>query len=149
MKKTAEWWEIYADMLDLPDGQWQQRLQACAEACSNSYSLHLYRQCAKKAVSIEDFFMALAEAFADMEVNKLSEGRYEVCYRACGCDFYRQKLCNDPRLCMCSKKSMEYNLSDIFGKENILVELKESILAGREKCRFLVLVNERTENRWT
>ena len=68
MKKTAEWWEIYADMLDLPDGQWQQRLQACAEACSNSYSLHLYRQCAKKAVSIEDFFMALAEAFADMDL---------------------------------------------------------------------------------
>ena len=148
MKQACEWWEAYKDMLTLPDKSWQQRLQMCAEACSNSYSLHCYRQCAEKAVSVDDFFVRLAKVFSDMDTDKLSAGRYVISYRACGCDFYRQKFCDDQRLCLCSKASMEYNLAAVFGKENITVECKESILAGSERCRFLVTLNRRKDDKW-
>lgn len=86
------------------------------------------------------WFHGFEEALADMPEAQRSRllahcGRvYEIRYRECLCDLYRDGLMRSPALCECSRQSLLYNLSQVFPEKRVAVSLRGSILAGDDKC---------------
>lgn len=114
-------------------------LAACGKACSESGSLAAFRRARDASCGCGDFFEWLQREIPAMEARELKKDRlYEIRYRECLCDLYRDGMMDTPILCECSRQSLLHNLRTVFPGRQIVVELKGSILGGDAKCRLAV-----------
>ena len=116
-------------------------LTYCAESCSKSYSLAVYQNAFDQEKSVEESMTLLANSFADFAYEIRPEC-IEIRYSACGCELFTNELVRSKRLCRCSELSLAYNWESVFGKSNVRVERKASILFGNKECVFEVKVKQ-------
>ena len=110
-------------------------LGECGKACSESYSLSIYKSIRESATDIADFFGKLKDSIPEIKVFEVVEGKvYEICYRKCLCDLYTKGFLKNGVLCECSRRSLLYNLENVFPEKKIEVLLLESILRGGDEC---------------
>lgn len=135
------WFEGFEKGLaQIPDRERGTLLQGCAEACSRSYSLGVYRDACAKSSTLEGFLTNLKSAFQELSY-RISEDRKTVTilYDHCDCDLYTKGIVTSPHLCECSRRSLKYNWEAVTG-EAVEVTMKGSILRGEERCEFEVKV---------
>lgn len=132
----CHWFRGFAEgMRGLTETERNKMFAACGRACSESYSLDVFRRLRARTVDCAGFFEQLQNEIPAIEVEALESGRvYEIRYRECLCDLRHEGLMDDPMLCECSRRSLLYNLSAVFPHERITVDLRGSILRGDEKC---------------
>lgn len=116
-------------------------LSFCAKGCSKSYSLAVYQNAFMPEHTLEEAMTLLANSFEDFHYD-ITENYIEIRYSSCGCDLYKSELIRSSQLCRCSELSLAYNWESIFGKDNIQVERKSSILHGDKECIFHVRVRQ-------
>lgn len=116
-------------------------LTYCAESCSASYSLSLYKEAFEKNDTLEESLEYLKKNFPDFNYRILSD-KIEIIYRECGCDLYEEGFIDSPRLCCCSEKSLHMNWGAVYGMENVTITNVCSILKKDNKCVFEVKVKQ-------
>jgi len=125
-------------LADLDGENREKLLQACGEACSNSYSRNVYMRAYDLSNDIDSFIEHLNEAFEELDIRRVRDDEIELIYTRCACPLVKAGFVEDALFCICSLKSLKYNWESVLGKENVDIRLKESILAGDEKCLFTV-----------
>ena len=122
-------------LIGMPEAQRSCLLACCGRACSESYSLLVYRRVRAESADVADFFDRLRQEIPAIEIEEMERGSvYEIRYRECLCDLHRDGLVHSPALCECSRQSLLYNLSQAFPEKRIDVSLRGSILAGDGRC---------------
>lgn len=123
----------------MPDAERTALLHECGKACSQSYSLGIYRDAYAKSATLEDFLKTLKEVFPELSY-RISEDQRTVTiiYDHCACDLYTRGLVKTGLLCECSRRSLQYNWEAVMGEGSVEVEMKGSILRGDERCVFEV-----------
>ena len=116
-------------------------LENCAKACSESYSLEVYSKAFANAKNIEEALETLHNSFADFNYN-LYPDKIEIIYSKCDCDLVHEKLISSNKVCHCSESSLLYNWERIYGKGNVLVILRQSILNKDSRCLFDVRIKQ-------
>lgn len=114
-------------------------LQHCAEACSESMTLDLYKEAFSRNYSLEKSMLFLKNSLEDFHY-KIFDSHLEITYSRCDCDLYITDLVKSSKLCICSEKSLLYNWESVYGRGNVKVKRNESILDGGQKCKFTVKV---------
>ncbi len=110
-------------------------LSECGKACSESYTLELYRRIRKESADVEDFFKRLKSELPEIKVVEAVRGQlYEIRYTECMCDLHKKGFVNCGAFCECSRQSLLYNLTQIFPDKSVRVELTDSILNGAPEC---------------
>jgi len=110
----------------------------CGRACSASFSKQVYVEQHREAADLDDFIEKLNRAFGDMDARRLSENEIEINYTYCTCDLVRKGYVTDPKLCLCSLKSLQYNWESVLGPGSVSCRMERSILRGDAHCRFIV-----------
>lgn len=110
-------------------------LSQCGKACSESFTLELYKKIKEQSADTEDFFKRLADEVPEIKVIETSRGQgYEIRYKECLCDLHTKGYVNCGSLCECSRQSLLYNLTTVFPDKSVRVELTDSILNGAPEC---------------
>lgn len=126
---------------NLPEQEKSKILCQCGKACSESYSLNVYKNVWARTDNCSDFFGILNDEFKEIEVYEIKKNEeYLICYNECLCDLHTNGYINSGKLCECSRQSLLFNLKSIFANKDIQVELNNSILCGGEKCVFRVKI---------
>lgn len=130
------WFRGFADALeDMPEAQRSDLLAHCGRACSESYSLEVYRRVRAQSDGVADFLERLRREIPAIEIEAVERGKsYEIRYGECLCDLHRDGLIHSSALCECSRQSLLHNLRAAFPEKRVAVELRGSILAGDDKC---------------
>lgn len=115
-------------------------LQHCAQACSESMTLDIYREAFDKYDTLDESLLFLKNSLEDFHY-KIHDSHIEVTYSRCGCDLYVTDLVDSPKLCICSEKSLLFNWESIYGQGNVKVERVKSILNNDDLCLFIVKVS--------
>lgn len=115
-------------------------LQHCAQACSESMSLDIYREAFKKYDSLEKSLLFIKNSLDDFQY-KICDSHIEITYTQCDCDLYVTDLVKSPKLCLCSERSLLYNWEAVYGQGQVKVKREKSILDGYDLCRFIVKVS--------
>lgn len=110
----------------------------CGQACSASFSQGVYAEQYRAAADLDDFIEKLNHAFGDMDARRLDEDTIEINYTCCTCDLVRKGYMTDPKLCLCSLKSLRHNWESVLGEGSVACRMEQSILRGDEHCRFIV-----------
>jgi hypothetical protein len=113
----------------------------CAEACSESFPAGLYRIAFSGQRSLEESLAFLEDSFSVFRY-RIYDDRIEISYSECGCDLYTEGLITSPRLCECSEKSLLYCWESVFGKGEVQVRKKGTIIGGDDRCLFEVRVRK-------
>lgn len=116
-------------------------LSYCANKCSESYSLSLYKKAFNENSTIETALTYLKGSFKDFDY-RIFPDKIEIIYRSCGCNLHIDGLVKSSKLCFCSEKSLKTNWSEIFGIENVEVKNVCSILRKNNVCLFEVRVKQ-------
>ncbi len=111
----------------------------CARACSDSYPLALYRTAFSKGRTIAEALEYLKESFPGFSYTIFTD-RIELEYPECGCDLFREGLITSPRLCECSKASLQYIWQELYGPGTVSITIKKTRIRGDECCLFEVRV---------
>lgn len=110
-------------------------LGECGKACSESYSLNIYRNIRDNSKDIPDFFERLKDSIPETDVREVVKGEvYEIRYKKCLCDLYTKGLVKDGVLCECSRRSLLYNLETIFPEKKFEIQLLGSVMQGNDEC---------------
>lgn len=116
-------------------------LGECSRACSESYSLNVYKGIRENAVDVADFFEKLKSSIPAIAVHEVEAGTaYEIRYKECLCDLYTRGYMSNGMLCECSRRSLLYNLESVFPEKEFEVSLEESILRGGRECILHIFV---------
>ena len=135
------WFDGFAQALSDLDDHGLDRLTAhCGRACSDSYSKQVYIEEYRAAKTLDAFIARLQNRFDEMKIRRVSEDTIEVVYTHCACDLVRDGFVINPKLCLCSLKSLTYNWEAVLGEGRVDCRLKRSILSGGDSCRFLVKI---------
>ncbi len=135
----AHWFRGFEQALSGMDGRSLDALMTnCGRACSESYSRQVYAEQYRAAKDLDDYLDRLNRAFADMAARRVSADEIEIVYAECGCELARDGYVTDPRLCLCSLKSLQYNWESVLGENSVSCRMEESILRGDGRCRFTV-----------
>ena len=125
----------------LPEEERNKLLCECGIACSESYSLDVYKKIWYNSNSVSDFFALLNSGFEDVSVIEVEKNTtYEIYYSTCLCDLYTQGYIKSGEFCECSRRSLLYNLNNIIPDSKVQVELVDSILRGGEKCILRITI---------
>lgn len=118
-------------------------LGECGRACSESYSLQVYRSIREDAADVADFFTKLKSSIPEIDVREADAGKaYEIRYQECLCDLYTEGYIRNGMLCECSRRSLLYNLESVFPELKFEVSLIGSILRGSHECVLHISVIE-------
>ena len=110
----------------------------CGRACSDSYPKQVYVEQYRAARDLDDFLVRLARQFGGTSIRRIGPDEIELVYTGCGCDLVREGYVTDPKLCLCSLKSLQYNWESVLGKGAVSCRLEQTILNGDDCCRFIV-----------
>jgi hypothetical protein len=121
-------------------------LDHCAKACSDSYSLKLYQEAFSGNSTLPAALDALRQKFEDFDYRIAGNG-ISIFYKNCGCDLVQKGQLRSPYLCLCSKKSLEYNLKSVLPEKEIVVIQVASILGGDNRCEFEVHIDDKNNKR--
>lgn len=110
----------------------------CGEACSASFSERVYREQYAAAGTLDEFLAGLSRAFGDMQARRTGPREAEIDYTFCTCDLVRKGYITDPKLCLCSLKSLRHNWEAVLGEGSVDCRMRQSILRGDDRCRFTV-----------
>lgn len=110
----------------------------CGQACSDSYPKRVYLEEYRAADTLDGFLAGLTRRFDDTECRLVDTNTIELVYTRCGCELAENRYVSDPKLCLCSLKSLQYNWDAVLGPGRAVCSLEESILGGSQRCRFLV-----------
>ena len=113
-------------------------LTHCGRACSESFSRRVYVEQYRQAKDLDDFLDKLNHAFGDMDARRLSDTEIEINYTYCTCDLVKNGYVTDPKLCLCSLKSLQYNWESVLGEGSVSCRMEQSILRGDAHCRLIV-----------
>jgi hypothetical protein len=117
----------------------------CGRACSDSYPKQIYEEAWRAADTLDGFLDGLNQRFGETAFRRIGPQTIEAVYTRCGCDLVREGWMSDPRLCLCSLKSLEYNWEAVLGAGSVECILEQSVLGGADCCRFLVKIKSETE----
>jgi predicted ArsR family transcriptional regulator len=116
-------------------------LTECARRCSDSYSLNVYREAFSGDKELSAAMADLIKYF-DASDFAIFPDRIDMMYMACGCPSYQKGLSHSKKLCRCSEKSLIYNLESIFGKDQVRITRKKTILDGDDQCLFEIRIKQ-------
>ncbi|MBN1777000.1 MAG: hypothetical protein JW811_02655 [Clostridiales bacterium] len=112
----------------------------CGQACSDSYTKQIYIEAYGASDTLDAFIERLNGKFGEMAMRRTGADTVEVVYTRCACDLVRNGYVTNPKLCLCSLKSLQYNWEAVLGEGGVECSLEESILGGNDRCRFLVKI---------
>lgn len=110
----------------------------CGRACSDSYPKQVFLELYREAKDPDDFLVRLERQFDGTSVRRIGPDEIELIYTDCGCDLVRNGYTRNPKLCLCSLRSLQYNWESILGKGSVACRMEQSILRGDDCCRFVV-----------
>ena len=123
----------------LPQEEREALFRCCAERCARSFPLALYQQAGQRAGENSSAFFSLLGGNAGIQTREIIPQRqYEIWYSECGCDWHSGGYTDSEALCECSRQSILYCLEQALPRLKCRVTRKQSILAGGDRCRFLV-----------
>lgn len=133
------WFQGFENAVMTLDEESKSRIfKECGKACAESYTKEIYLYAKSNAKNEEEFLELLRSAFPELTIEKKEGDSYLITYKYCACDLVQQDFVKSPHLCECSRQSLLYNWENIFGKDNVEVELLQSILQGDPCCKFYV-----------
>lgn len=136
-----EWFSgVNSFINESPDSVTENLLTHCAVRCSESYSLKIYKKCFDQALSLEEMLTGLSRSLPDFNYRRHSD-HIDIIYSHCGCDLVEEGLLSTPKLCECSRQSLIYNWESLFGKGNVSVLEKQTVLKGADVCLFQIQIN--------
>ncbi len=136
---TTQWFSGLDRALgELDDPALDTLMTCCAQACSTSFSLGVYREQYRASENLDAFVENLSRAFADMQARRLSANTVEINYTFCTCDLACRWQVKNPKLCLCSLRSLQYNWEAVLGKGSVDCRMEKSILRGDNGCRLIV-----------
>ena len=111
----------------------------CGKSCSESYTKEIYIQEFQSSKNLVEFLCRLKNRFPEVGFIIINENEMvELTYHFCACDLVKEGLVKTPLLCECSRQSLLYNWGSVYGRDNIDVQLMQSILEGNPCCKFLI-----------
>lgn len=126
----------------LSEPQQCQLLGECGRACSQSYSLAIYQKIRNKSHDLPEFFEYLSSEIKEIRVFEIIKNKnYEVHYHNCLCELYTKGLITTKKLCICSQKSLLFNLESVFPEYHFHVDLLASILNGDHECILNITID--------
>ncbi|HPF87804.1 MAG TPA: hypothetical protein PK537_07085 [Candidatus Limiplasma sp.] len=135
----THWFQGLSQALtEVDDAALDTLMTRCGQGCSDSFSKQVYIDQYRTADDLDDFLEKLNQAFGDMDARRLDEDTIEINYTYCTCDLVRKGYITDPRLCLCSLKSLQYNWETVLGEGSVACRMEQSILRGDKHCRFIV-----------
>lgn len=135
----AHWFQGFNQSLSALDERGVDALMTnCGRACSESFSRQIYMEQYEAAADLDDFVDRLNHAFGDMDARRLNEAEIGINYTYCTCDLVKNGYVTDPKLCLCSLKSLQYNWETVLGPGRVACRMEQSILRGDAHCRFIV-----------
>ena len=139
------WFNGFNKSIELLDDEARENIfRECGKACSDSYTKQIYIEEYSAANSFEDFLDRLKIRFPEVSLKVIKENEIiELIYNYCACDLVKDGYISSPLMCDCSRQSLLYNWSSIFGEGNIEVELIQSILQGKPCCKFMIYIKSK------
>ncbi|MCL2697195.1 MAG: hypothetical protein FWE74_03830 [Oscillospiraceae bacterium] len=126
-------------VVNLDDENRTNVFKECGRACSDSYTKQVYIEEYKKSKSIDDFLDRLKVRFPEIGFNIMKKDEIiELKYSYCACDLVKNGYIKTALMCECSRQSLLYNWSSVFGEGNVTVQLHQSILEGKSCCKFTI-----------
>jgi len=138
------WFDGFNKSIEQLDNEARENIfRECGKACSDSYTKQIYLDEYNSAKSLNDFLDRLKNRFPEVSFKVIKENEtIELTYNFCACDLVNDGYISSPLMCECSRQSLLYNWSSIFGEGNIEVELLQSILEGKPCCKFLISIKD-------
>ena len=125
----------------LDDKAREKIFKECGKACSDSYTKQIYIDEYNSSASLKDFLDRLKARFPEVSFKVIKDNEIiELTYNFCACDLVKNGYITSPLMCDCSRQSLLYNWSTVFGEGNVEVKLKQSILEGKPNCKFLIKI---------
>ena len=136
------WFAGFNKSIELLDDEAREKIfRECGKACSDSYTKQIYIDEYNSSDSLGDFLERLKVRFPEVSFKVIKDNEIiELTYNFCACDLVKNEYITSPLMCECSRQSLLYNWSSVFGEGNIEVELKQSILEGKPNCKFLIYI---------
>lgn len=135
----SHWFQGFEQSLsELDNRSLDALMTGCVRACSESFSRQVYVEQYEAAADLDDFLEKLNRAFEDMDARRISADEIGIRYTYCSCDLVRDGYMTDPRLCLCSLRSLQYNWESVLGEGSVSCRMERSILQGGGDCRFIV-----------
>ena len=117
----------------------------CGQACSDSYPKQVYMEEYRAADTLDGFLAGLTRRFDGAAFRRAGADAVEIVYARCGCELVQTGYLSDPKLCLCSLKSLQYNWDAVLGPGRAVCSMEQSILGGGDCCRFFVKIKPETE----
>jgi hypothetical protein len=121
-----------------------QILQACGQACTDSYTGQVFREVRQQSPDLDSFLQNLQQRFPGARYERTGDNAIKVTYHQCGCDLVRLGLVQSPLFCQCSAANLRANFQQALHIP-VSVELKTSILQGKPECLFMVVFEKVVE----
>jgi hypothetical protein len=135
----THWWKGFGLALDeLDDSALGTLMAHCGRGCSASFSKQVYLEQYRAAEDLDDFLEKLNRTFGDMSARRRSVDEIEINYTYCTCPLVRDGHVTNPKLCLCSLKSLVHNWESVLGEGSVACRMEQSILGGGDCCRFHV-----------
>ena len=141
--KFLDYWFIgFNKSIELLDDESRDNIfRECGKACSDSYTKQIYIDEYNAAESFDDFLNRLKIRFPEVSFKVIEKNEIiELTYNYCACDLVNDGYITSPLMCECSRQSLLYNWSSVFGEGKVKVELLQSILEGKPCCKFLIYI---------
>ena len=134
------WFNGFNKSIELLNDEAREKIfRECGKACSDSYTKQIYIDEYNSSNTLSDFLERLKVRFPEVSFKVIKENEIiELTYNFCACYLVKDGYITSPLMCDCSRQSLLYNWSTVFGEENIEVELKQSILEGKPNCKFFI-----------
>jgi hypothetical protein len=133
------WYSGYMQGLASLDGEQQEMLlAACGRACAASYTAEQFSiawQLSRCEMPL--FLEELKRLFPEADFYFQNDHEIGVVYTSCGCDLVKNGWVKTPLHCRCSVHNLKENFKAVL-KQEVKASLEESILAGDQRCRFIV-----------
>lgn len=122
---------------ELDDVSRKKVLRECGKACSQSYTMQIFRDAKENSSDIDSMLKNLAKRFPGSKYERDGSNIIKVTYRQCGCDLVRLGLVKSASWCQCSAFSLQENFQLVLGK-SVSVAVQASILKGAKQCILIV-----------
>lgn len=113
-------------------------LEFTGRNCAKSHALELFNKAKNQGENLEQIVKILNESFGQDIYKIIADNQIKVTYPKCYCPLVDLGLIDSPMLCNCSCNWLLENFEVIFGKNNIEIFRKDSVLSGDEHCDFIV-----------
>src|SRR5664279_1052329 len=79
----------------------------CGKACSDSFPRQMYVEEYEKSADFDDFLNRIKARMKGIDFEKNTDGSFVVVYSQCYCDLVARGLVRSPKLCECSRQSLQ------------------------------------------